>query len=68
MPKEIIILNQVVTCCQDCPRNKAFPNPLWSVLPEVHFCIDCFNMAHKEGRPITFSRNSIPSWCPHADE
>ena len=61
----IIIHNQKVTCCDECPRNKAFPNPIWNKLPESHYCIDVFDPMHKEGKPITFSRYKIADWCPH---
>jgi len=56
--------HQPVTCCGDCPRNKEIPNPLWTRLPPVHYCIDVFDPTNINGKVILFPL-SIPKWCPH---
>lgn len=61
-----IKVNRVIvrSCDQPCPRNMEHPNPIWSILPPSHNCIDTFDPQNANGRPIFF-RNIIPDWCPY---
>lgn len=63
--KSIIINGETVTCCDVCPKNKTRPNRIWSKFPPEHLCSAYSDKLFINGHPITFSRYTIPEWCPY---